>query len=50
MSKEQERYLKIAVRNMYELENKRTDEIASELHISESKVILILEDLKLLNR
>lgn len=48
MSKEQEKYIKIAVKNMYELEHLRTDEIARSLHISEAKVVLILEDAKIL--
>ena len=50
MSREQEKYLKIAIKNMYQLETLRTNEIAKKLGISESKVILILEDAKILRK
>lgn len=43
MSYDSERHLELAIKNMYELEGKRTDEIARELHISEAKVIKVLE-------
>lgn len=41
--KQYENYIKIVIRNMYELEGKRTDEIAAKLHISEAKVVNVLE-------
>lgn len=36
-------YHEIAIRNMYEFEGLRTDEIAEKLHISENEVVLTLE-------
>ena len=42
-SKGQQNYLKLAVLNAYDYEDKRTNEIAKELGISENEVVLILE-------